>query len=136
MPRNGDRERSARSARGGETLDTEQATPSDDERLSEGGGLRYQQAHRVAGATRDDGSEATAGARTELARESRAPEQTQRADEHGGPDPNDESWLQEQGYPKLGPKMQSRVTQVEHGPYAGGTQQGDTTTKEDKKSPR
>jgi hypothetical protein len=58
------------------------------------------------------------------------PDQQQRAEEYGGPAPDDESWLQEQGYPKLGKSTQSRMTQVEHGPYAGGTQQGDAATDE------
>ena len=96
------------------------------EHLHESGGLRYQRAHRVAGAAHDDdASKATAGGRSEIARETRAPAQDQRADHHGGPGPDDEAWLADQGYPKLGKKMQSRLTQVEHGPYAGGTQQGD-----------
>ena len=38
--------------------------------------------------------------------------------------------LQEQGYPKLGRSPQSRVTQVEHGPYPGGTQQGDAESEQ------
>ena len=58
------------------------------------------------------------------------PDQQQRAEEYGGPAPDDESWLQEQGYPKLGRSTQSRLTQIEHGPYAGGTQQGDAETGE------
>jgi hypothetical protein len=95
------------------------------EHLHESGGLRYQRAHRVAGAAHDDASKATAGGRSEIARETGSPAQDQRADHHGGPGPDDEAWLADQGYPKLGKKMQSRLTQVEHGPYAGGTQQGD-----------
>jgi len=39
--------------------------------------------------------------------------------------------LQEHGYPKLGKSAQSRLTQVEHGPYPGGTQQGDADTGND-----
>ena len=58
------------------------------------------------------------------------PDQQQRAEEYGGPAPDDEAWLQEQGYPKLGRSTQSKMTQVEHGPYAGGTQQGDAETEE------
>ena len=58
------------------------------------------------------------------------PDLTQRAEDHGGPSPDEEAMLAEQGYPKLGQKIQSRVTQVEHGPYAGGTQQGDADLKE------
>jgi len=81
------------------------------------GGLHYQQARRHA----DQHPPHTEPTRT---RPRPAPDQQQAADDHGAPDPEDESWLQDQGYPKLGHKMQSRVTQVEHGPYAGGTQQG------------
>jgi hypothetical protein len=99
------------------------------DRLDESGGQRYQQAHRAPGST-EQGEAVTAGARTALARETAEPDQRQRADEHGGPGPDDESWLAEQGYPKLGKKIQSRVTQVEHGPYAGGTQQGDASSRE------
>jgi hypothetical protein len=58
------------------------------------------------------------------------PDQQQTAEEYGGPSPEDEAKLQEHGYPKLGRKPQSSVTQVEHGPYAGGTQQGDAETEE------
>ncbi len=96
-----------------------------DDRLHESGGHHYQRAHRAPGSTQE-GEAATAGTRSALARETAEPDQRQRADDHGGPSPDDESWLAEQGYPKLGKKMQSRVTQVEHGPYAGGSQQGDT----------
>jgi hypothetical protein len=98
------------------------------EHLHESGGLHYQRAHRAAGAAHDDPSQATAGARSEIARATGAPAQDQRADHHGGPGPDDEAWLADQGYPKLGKKMQSRMTQVEHGPYAGGTQQGDASS--------
>jgi hypothetical protein len=89
------------------------------ERLPESGGLHYQQAHR-----------APAETRSALDRAASEPDQTQSAEDHGGPDPEDESWLQDQGYPKLGKGMQSQVTQMEHGPYAGGTQQGNADTRE------
>ena len=56
------------------------------------------------------------------------PDQQQRAEEYGGPSAEDEALLQEHGYPKLGESPQSRLTQVEHGPYPGGTQQGDAET--------
>lgn len=95
------------------------------DRLRESGGHHYQQAHRAPGSTQADDA-TTAGTRSARARESAEPDEQQRADDHGGPSPDDESWLAEQGYPKLGTKIQSRVTQVEHGPYAGGSQQGDT----------
>lgn len=58
------------------------------------------------------------------------PDRQQTAEEYGGPSPDDEARLREQGYPKLGHKLQSRVTQVEHGPYPGGTQQGDAETED------
>lgn len=58
------------------------------------------------------------------------PDQQQRAEDFGRPEPEDEAHLQEQGYPKLGRGTQDRLTQVEHGPYAGGTQQGDAETEE------
>jgi len=99
------------------------------DRLSESGGHRYQQAHRDPGSTQE-GSAVTAGSRSAVARETAEPDQQQRADDHGRPSPDDESWLADQGYPKLGKKIQSRVTQVEHGPYAGGTQQGDASSRE------
>jgi hypothetical protein len=51
------------------------------------------------------------------------PDQQQQAEEYGGPSPEDESWLQDQGYPHLGRNAHHRLTQVEHGPYPGGTQQ-------------
>ena len=100
----------------------------DHDHLDESGGRRYQQAHRAPGST-DEGDAVTAGTRTALARETAEPDQAQRADDHGRPSPDDEARLGEQGYPKLGTKLQSRVTQVEHGPYAGGTQQGDEGSK-------
>jgi len=56
------------------------------------------------------------------------PDQQQSAEEYGRPNPDDESWLQDQGYPKLGKNVHERLTQVEHGPYPGGTQQGDADT--------
>lgn len=94
------------------------------------GGLRYQQAHRDAQAHQVNDGKPTAGTRSAVARETAAPDHRQDAPDHGGPSADDESWLQDQGYPKLGRKIQSRVTQVEHGPYAGGTQQGDAATRE------
>ena len=97
----------------------------EDDRLRESGGHHYHRAHRAPGSTQE-GEAVTAGTRSALARETAEPDGRQRADDHGGPSPDDESWLAEQGYPKLGKKIQSRVTQVEHGPYAGGSQQGDT----------
>jgi hypothetical protein len=60
----------------------------------------------------------------------REPDQQQVAEEYGRPSPDDEALLQEQGYPKLGRNPHERLTQVEHGPYPGGTQQGDAETAE------
>jgi hypothetical protein len=89
----------------------------DEAQVASSGGLPYQQARRA-----PNGSDERPSAVD--------PERQQVADHHGGPSSDDESWLQEQGYPKLGPKIQSRVTQHEHGPYAGGSQQGDVETRE------
>ena len=109
-------------------------SPSDDreqhDHLDESGGHHYQRAHRAPVSTHEGTGEPTAGTRSAVARETAEPDRQQRADEHGGPSADDESWLAEQGYPKLGKKIQSRVTQVEHGPYAGGSQQGDTKPSE------
>jgi len=58
------------------------------------------------------------------------PDRQQVAEDFGRPHPDDESWLQDQGYPKLGRNPHDRLTQVEHGPYPGGTQQGDAETGE------
>ena len=97
-------------------------TDLDTERLESGGGLHYQQARREPGGSDEQPT-------------GDAPD-TQQAGEHfGGPPPDDEAWLQDQGYPKLGPKLQSRVTQHEHGPYAAGSQQGDTKTPEQAEPP-
>lgn len=68
-------------------------------------------------------------ARPALERE-QLPDQQQTAEHYGGPNPDDEQKLQEHGYPKLGRSPQSRLTQVEHGPYAGGTQQGDAESEQ------
>jgi hypothetical protein len=59
-----------------------------------------------------------------------APDRQQVAEDYGRPHPDDEAWLQDQGYPKLGRNPHDRLTQVEHGPYPGGTQQGDAETDE------
>lgn len=88
----------------------------DNELETSGGGLHYQQGHRDPGAL--DGAPRSRAPIGE-------PSLRQRGEEYGGPAPDDEALLHEQGYPKLGPKLPSRVTQVEHGPYAGGSQQGD-----------
>ena len=131
MPGSDDRERSAPAPRADTRLPQPDETRDEhhDDRLSESGGHRYHQAHRAPGSTQQ-GKGTTAGTRSAVARETAEPDQRQRADDHGGPSSDDESWLAEQGYPKLGEKLQSRVTQVEHGPYAGGSQQGDAASRE------
>ncbi len=93
-------------------------TRLDDKQINTSGGLRYQQASREPGDVEGGAPRATAPIVE--------PSLRQRAEEYDGPDPDDQATLHEQGYPKLGKKLPSRVTQVEHGPYAGGSQQGDT----------
>lgn len=93
-------------------------TQLDDRQIRTGGGLRYQQAQREPGDV--------AGGAPRSSAPIGEPSLSQRAEEYGGPAPDDQATLHEQGYPKLGQKLPSRVTQVEHGPYAGGSQQGDT----------
>ena len=91
----------------------------DEEQRASGGGLRYQQAFR-------DPEQTRAGVTPADVANPDVPDLRQRATEYGGPDAAEEATLQEQGYPKLGRTMQAKVTQVEHGPYAGGTQQGES----------
>lgn len=93
-------------------------TQLDDRQIRTGGGLRYQQAQREPGDVEGGAPRASAPIGE--------PSLTQRGEEYGGPDADDQAKLHEQGYPKLGGKLPSRVTQLEHGPYAGGSQQGDT----------
>ena len=92
-------------------------TQLDDEQIRTGGGLRYQQANREPGDV-EGGAPRTSAPMGE-------PSLRQQAEEYGGPAPDQQEALHEHGYPKLGGKLPSRVTQVEHGPYAGGSQQGD-----------
>jgi hypothetical protein len=131
VSRSDDREQHTPPARGRQRLQEPDESHDDQphDSLSESGGHRYHRAHRAPGSTHE-GEAVTAGTRSAVARETAEPDQQQRADHHGGPSPDDESWLAEQGYPKLGNKIQSRVTQVEHGPYAGSSQQGDTKPSE------
>ncbi|MGE3272127.1 MAG: hypothetical protein AB7P40_25460 [Chloroflexota bacterium] len=93
-------------------------TDLDEVQTRTGGGQRYQEGHRLPGDTEAGAPRTSAGVG--------APDQEQRGEEYGGPTADEEATLHEQGYPKLGRKLPSKVTQVEHGPYAGGTQQGDT----------
>lgn len=93
-------------------------TQLDDEQIRTSGGLRYQQANREPGDVEGGAPRSSAPIGE--------PSLEQQAEEYGGPAPDEQAALHEQGYPKLGGKLPSRVTQVEHGPYAGGSQQGDT----------
>ena len=89
----------------------------DDRQIRTSGGLRYQQANREPGDV-EGGAPRTSAPLGE-------PNLCQQAEEYGGPALDEQEALHEHGYPKLGGKLPSRVTQVEHGPYAGGSQQGD-----------
>ena len=91
-------------------------TRLDDRQIRTSGGLRYQQAQREPGDV-EGGAPRSSAPLVE-------PSLEQRAEEYGDPAPEDQAALHEHGYPKLGQKLPSRVTQVEHGPYAGGSQQG------------
>jgi hypothetical protein len=93
-------------------------TMLDDRQIRTSGGLRYQQASREPGDVEGGAPRSSAPIGE--------PDLRQQAEEYGGPAPDDQEALHEHGYPKLGGKLPSRVTQVEHGPYAGGSQQGDT----------
>jgi len=90
----------------------------DDRQIRTSGGLRYQQAQREPGDVEGGAPRSSAPIGE--------PNLEQQAEEYGNPMPDDQAALHEHGYPKLGGKLPSRVTQVEHGPYAGGSQQGDT----------
>lgn len=97
-------------------------THLDDAQQASGGGQHYQQAARDPDQTRAGVTPAAVAPALDT------PDQRQNAEAYGGPDPDEEAVLQEQGYPKLGANLPARVTQVEHGPYAGGTQQGTPET--------
>ena len=94
----------------------QQETHLDDDQRASGGGLHYQQAFRD--------PEARVGVTPAAVGQPDAPSQEQRAQEYGGPAPADREILEEHGYPKLDRSVDARLTQVEHGPYAGGSQQG------------
>ena len=100
------------------TTERPEETQLDDQQIDTSGGLRYQQAQREPGDVAGGAPRASAPVGE--------PSLNQSAEEYGGPDPEEQATLNEHGYPKLGKKLPSRVTQVEHGPYAGGSQQGDT----------
>ena len=117
-----------------------------------GGGARYQQAHRQHALERDapKRSRAARGTADERGPDANRsgplmPAGANARPEHrdGQPDapglsanepptheprvqphPDDESWLKDLGYPKVGEHVESHATQIEHGPNAGGTQQG------------
>ena len=117
MPQDQDREQRVERQTVQQT-DRRPETRIDREHLSAAGDLHYQQARRGPGQHPPDATP------TRERRQPAEPDVQQAAEDHGGPHPDDESWLQDQGYPKLGRKTHDRLTQVEHGPYAGGTQQG------------
>lgn len=99
-----------------------QETHLDDAQVASGGGLQYQQAAR-------DPDQARAGITPAgVAPALDTADQGQNAEDFGGPAPDEEAILQEHGYPKTGRDLNARVTQVEHGPYAGGTEQGEPAT--------
>lgn len=97
----------------------QQETALDHQQQASGGGLRYQQGMRDPDLARG-GTPTPAAVPADLD----GPDHRQRAEEYGGPAPDDEAALREHGYPKLGSGVQERLTQVEHGPYPGGTEQG------------
>ena len=128
---------------------------SDDEYLESGGGQRYQEAHRQHAIDRDGprrsrAARGTVGDTTKSDTPSRqepeAPGRSANAsaggaggsdlnafdrqagdDEQVRPHPDDESWLKDLGYPKTGEHTEAHHTQIEHGPNAGGSQQGHHT---------
>jgi hypothetical protein len=117
---------------------------SDDEYVESGGGQRYQEAHRQHAISRDgprrsregrgtvsdtpsspeveassEGVNATAGGSDLNAFDRQGGD-----DEQVRPHPDDEAWLKDLGYPKTGEHTEAHHTQIEHGPNAGGSQQG------------
>ena len=124
---------------------------SDDEYLESGGGQRYQEAHRQHAIDRDGPRRSRQGRGTTSDTPSRqeveAPDRSVNAiaggeaggsdlnafdrqagdDEQVRPHPDDESWLKDLGYPKTGEHIEAHHTQIEHGPNAGGSQQGHHT---------
>jgi len=117
-------------------------TASGDEHPHSGGGQRYQQAHRQHAVDHGGASVARAArgtAQTDAARPTSAPNGDAGAttdDTQVQPHPNDESWLKDLGFPKTGDHPEAHPTQVEHGPNAGGSQQGEPTTAESGSSRR
>jgi hypothetical protein len=102
-------------------------TRLDHEQQESGGGLHYQRSFR-------DPDQARKGVTPAgVAENVGTPDQQQQGQEYGGPNADEEAVLRQHGYPKLGSSIPSRVTQVEHGPYAGGTQQGTHDTRTDSK---
>jgi hypothetical protein len=118
-----------------------------------GGGARYQEAHRQHAVERDGPSRSREARGTGPDHAApRSPAGTDTRPEHrdgqpdaSGPSPNDattadhrqvtphpddESWLNDLGFPKTGEHVEGHQTQIEHGPNAGGTQQGDPQTPE------
>jgi hypothetical protein len=132
-------------------LDEHDAAPdraTDEQQRASGGGERYQTAHRQHPVEREGRGASRAARGTGP---DRGPSQTSTSEYRMGqsgnpatdapgaspaeqslgqveavsPHPDDEARLEEHGYPKLGGHIQSRTTQHEHGPNAGGSQQGD-----------
>ena len=123
--------------------------PEADRELHEsGGGAHYQQAHRQHAVEREGPSRSRAARGTGPDHAApRAPAGTDTRPEHRDapphgsgqdtndstsaddrqvrPHPDDESWLNDLGYPKTGEQIEAHQTQIEHGPNAGGSQQGD-----------
>lgn len=100
------------------------------------GGERYQTAHREHAVEREGPATSRSARGTGPARDQRhvspneaSPDTSAASTEPGRPHPDDEAWLKDLGYPKLGKHLQSRTTQIEHGPNAGGTQQGDESSR-------
>ncbi len=126
--------------------DEEHARQAAGDHHASGGGARYQKAHRQNAVERDGPTRSRSARGTGPDHAApRAPAGTDTRPEHRDgqpaagqitpdhvtddgqrvrPQPDDESWLQDLGYPKVGEHVESHATQIEHGPNAGGTQQG------------
>jgi hypothetical protein len=132
--------------------DQDERHPTTDEQRAHdesGGGIRYQEAQRQNAVERDGPSRSRPARGTGPDHAAhRAPAGTDTRPEHRDsepdpsglsvndattvddkqvrPHPDDESWLNDLGYPKTGEHVEAHQTQIEHGPNAGGTQQGRT----------
>lgn len=142
-----------------EQQDDQQIAEDQHEYQESGGGTRYQTSHRQNIVERDGPSRSRAArgtgpdhgapyapAGTDTRPEHRdAPptspgpttnDQITDDDQRVHPHPDDESWLKDLGYPKVDEHPESRATQVEHGPNAGGSQQGHPETAGTDSTPR